>query len=497
MELNISFANEAQRSVYYCTARNQCFSGGFNNGKTFIGCFKALTLLTTFANYRYIIARETYTNLKRTTMETFFKLCPPGLIASHNMQDGLTDFKNGSKIWWMHLDAVDEASLKGIEPDSILIDQAEETKEQTHLILDARVGRNDSAIIPQELLDTAGGNWPMNPKTGKYIAPSYMTLLCNPDNMFHYIYRKYHPDSDERDTDYAYYEGQWDPSLGSTETYLAALKHDPEWVAKYVKGGWGISESAIHLIYPDSVLKYTPELISRIKEKGNLFRVLDHGEASPTCCLWVAAIDGVYIFYREYYVASKVVSYHRKAIADLSESEYYSNNYADPQIFKKTNQKDGGFWSIAQEYTDSDIGGAPIHFLPADNNEFATRNRINELLIPSVRFAHPISKQRPAPGIYFIKHSIEYPYGCKESIRQLGSQRRKLLASIDGKNIYADDRDETITDHAYDPIRYFIAMHGTSPKKSRKAPPRNSLAYYDAVLRRKQSMGPQPNSLIM
>jgi hypothetical protein len=238
------------------------------------------------------------------------------------------------------------------------------------------------------------------------------------------------------------------------------------------------------------ILQYDPELISQILEKGNLFRVLDHGDSNPTCCLWVAAIWGIYIFYREYYVPNKVISYHRQAIADLSGEERYSGNYADPQIFKKTAQKDGGFWTVADEYGDTSISAPPLGWIPADNNEFATRNRINELLRMKDHYRHPVSHQSPAIGIYFVQRSESYPFGCHEAIKQLGAQRRKLLGTIDGKSIYSDDRDDSITDHAYDCIRYFVAMHGSQPSKIKPKVRRNSFAYYNALLRRKESILP-------
>lgn len=419
-------------------------------------------------------------------MQTFFKMIPSELIISHNEQEGLTQLVNGSMIWWMHLDHVDENSLRGIEPNSILIDQAEETEEKVYDVLDSRIGRWDGAIIPRELLDAFEGNWPIS-EQGKYIAPSYLILLTNPDTQFHYIYRKYHPNSQERLDNHFFVECEWDSSLGSKETYEQALKRDPEWVAKYVRGEWGLSSSQIHVVKQESYLDATPELINRIKEKGNLFRILDHGSSAPTCCLWVSALDGVYIFYREYYVPSKVISYHRRSIVDLSEGEAYSADYADPSIFKKASQKDGGFWSIADEYRTNDTDGPSLFWIAADNNEFATRNRINELLLPSERFRHPVTGTRPAPGVYFIKQSSDYPNGCRESIRQLGSQRKKLLGTIDGKSIYSDDRDDSVTDHAYDCIRYFVAMHGTSPVQARKKPGRMSFAFYQALMDRRSA----------
>lgn len=496
MELNFQFANEAQEKFYYATQRNQCFSGGFNNGKTWVGCFKAFNLLNMFPNYRMLIGREKYIDLKRTTMESFFKVVPSELIETHNGQDGFTVFKNSSLVNWIHLDNVDENTLRGIEPNSILIDQGEETQEKVYDVLDSRIGRWDNAVISGEMQEihykVFGTEWPRN-RFDKLVAPSYMMVLCNPDTEFHYIYRKYHPESDERIEGYFYTEGAWQRDLGSEETYDQAIKRDKEWTSKYVYGKWGSSESAIHFVRKESILDPSDELLNWIHEKGNLYRVLDHGDTAPTCCLWVAAIGGVYIFYREYYTSNKLISYHREAITDLSVGENYSGNYADPAIFKKTQQKQGGYWSVSDEYRDSDLQAPELFWTPADNNEFATRNRINELLYPHKRFRHPSSKETPAPGIYFIRATDRYPQGCRESIKQTGAQRKKFLGTVDGKSVYSDDRDEEVVDHAYDCVRYFVAMHGASPRTAQRRPPKNSFAYFNSLLRKQ--FGPQAASI--
>lgn len=490
MDLSIKFANKGQRDFYYSTARNQCFSGGFNNGKTYAGCLKALTLCVTFPNYRVAIARQTLANLKITTIPTFFKLCPPEFVESSNFQDGLTILKNGSRIYWMHLDKQDEHALRGLEVNSILVDQAEETDEKVYDVLDARIGRWDEAKIPPQLLKSHP-NWPKS-KQGKYLAPSYMMLLCNPDTQYHYIFRKYHPDSLERKSKYFFTEGEWDKTLGSEETYDNALSHDEEWINKYVRGEWGVSNAQIHRLSSSSQLEYDPGFVDRIISKGNLFRAMDHGETSPTSCLWYSAYAGVYICYREYYQGNTVISKHRQNIFDLSFGESYSGNYADPQIFKKTTQKQGGFWTVADEYLTKDIDAPPLAWIPADNNEFSTRNRINELLIPKSSFKHPITGESPAPGLYFIKKSIDYPHGCFHAITQLQSQRRKLLGYFDGKAIYDDAREESVTDHAYDPTRYFVAMHGSGRSEPSRKPKPNSIAFFRKIVEMKSKRANQP-----
>lgn len=487
MNLDITFQNNGQRELYFARNRNQCFSGGFNNGKSYIACLKALSLLLTFPKYRIVFAREVYADLKKTTMATFFKICPDELIESHNFQEGRTVFKNGSEVLWMHLDSVNEQSLRGLEINSVIIDQAEEIQEQIYDIMDARIGRWDEAIIPQYLLDSVP-NWPRNERTGKYIAPSYMILLCNPDTQFHFIYRKYHPESLDREANYFFVEGEWDQNLGSKETFDVAMKHSEEWIEKYIKGKWGISSAQIHRVREDSILEYSEELYDRILRKGNLFRVLDHGEASPTCCLWVAALNGVYIVYREYYSPGKVISYHRQSISDLSGKEEFTASWADPQIFKKTGQKDGGFWTTADEYLDRNLPAPPLAWIPADNNEFATRNRLNELLNGHKGTSHPITDADNSPRIYFIKKSKEWPGGCYHTINETQSQRRKLIGYFNGTAAYSDDREESVADHSYDCVRYFVAMHGSNKSIPQRLAKPNTFQFFQRIKLKPKSL---------
>ena len=197
-------------------------------------------------------------------------------------------------------------------------------------------------------------------------------------------------------------------------------------------------------------------------------------------------LEGVYICYREYYLPNTVISQHRKNITELSAGEIYQGNFADPQIFKKTAQKDGGFWTVADEYGDGKDNR--LYWSAADNNEFATRNRLNELLRNSAERKHPVTGTQGAPGIYFIKRNEFYPQGCYFAIQELQSQRRKQLAYIDGKAIFCDDREESVADHAYDCIRYFVSQHGKDQISSSKPPPRFSFKYYKHLAERQRQL---------
>lgn len=494
-DFNISFRNKFQEDLFWCRIRNQCGSGGFNNGKTYELCQKAIFLALSFPHYRSVMARQTFKNLKATTMQTFFKIIRDigydDIIASHNDQVGITIFKNGSLFYWMHLDSFDEASLRGLEINSVFVDQAEEMQEGIYLVLDSRIGRWDKAVVPTNLLEDHmkmyGTEWPRN-EYGIHRIPNYMCLGCNPDSQFHFIYQRYHPDSLQKLDNHIMFQAATDVSLGDPETMKQMQGRDPEWVRKYFKGEWGISEAQVHYLNSESILDPSDlkvqELLVEVKKKGNLYRILDHGETSPTACTWFAAYKNWHIGYREYYMPNAVISKHRQNIFDLSVGERYSGNYADPDIFKKHSQKDGGFWSVGEEYLTKSISGPPLAWSPADNNEFATRNRLNELLALDAHIQHPITGEYGSPRIYFIKRTRDYPSGIYNGITELQSQRRTLLTTLNGKSIYSDDREKAIADHAYDTIRYYVAMHGTSRMAEPRFIPRNSFAWYNRLSKR-------------
>lgn len=501
MELNFEFKTKEQEKFFYSKARNNCFSGGFGNGKTWIGCARQFMMLASYPNYRSLIGREKFTDLRETTMRTFFKICPEDFVAAHNVEKGVTTLQNGSTVLWRHLDAFNEQSLRGLEINSAMLDQAEETREATYYVLDSRIGRWDQAIVPDYLKAGSGLglNWPKEPR-GNDKVPNFFDILCNPDTKFHWIYRKFHPDSPIRDKDYTWTHAETVAELNDSKTIDNMLKRDPEWVAKYFKGEWGTSAAQIHYLDNTSIIDLDREemydFMKKVLNEGILYRAFDHGESSPSCCLWVAHYRGVYIFYREYYAGNTLIGDHRRNIADLSGNEVYAGNYADPSIFRKNSQKSGAFWTVADEYLTTDIKAPPIYWEPADNNELATRNRINELLCKSDEFVHPLSGIRSAPGIYFIRKRSEHNYGCYNAIEQLMAARREVLGSENGRVIYSDNRDEGVTDHAYDPIRYFVAMHSRGLKASQLTVPRMSLKKYEGFEKMRNLVKPMSKSVI-
>jgi len=489
IKLEVEPASSAQIYFLNSTKRNILFNSGWGAGKTFIACFKLILLLAKFPKSRAVIGRQKYVDLNKTTKETFFQVCPPQLYSEKYggaRADGRGYLRliNGSEVFFMHFDNLDLRSIKSLEINFLLLDQAEEIAESVYLALDARLGRKSDAIVPEDLIkeyEAAGRTWPINELTKRPLVPVYSFLLINPpdEGELHYLIQRFHPKSEEwqekwKDTNDYIWSSSRDNKALPKENLENMLTRDPKWVARYVDGEIGQGEGAIHYIYDDSIVEVSPIWLKNLIKKASLCRVLDYGSSEPTCCLWFASFKGFHYCYREYYVADTIISQHREAINDLSYEEYYTFNLADPAIFSKTKEKYGGFWTVADEFMDASLDSPSLVWMPADNNEFATRNRINELLKWDEHGINPITGKKGTPHLFFIRRNKDNPQGCYHVLRETKSQKKKLLDTVNGRPIYCDDRDDGVSDHSYDCLRYYCASHLQGRKDLIKRPKGNS-----------------------
>lgn len=483
----VQFASSVQQEAFNYGPYPQCMSGGWGSGKTWAGCMKGLLLSTQYPKNRGVIARHVGKELRETTMATFFKICPPHLYnpkhgGRRNDQNGYVKLADSqSEILFIHLDDPQtEGIIRGLEINWFLIDQAEENPEHMEEIFDmlcGRLGRWDVAEVPDALKArfeaNSGEPWPyVHPESGKAVPPPYPMLACNPDVETHWIYRRFHPDSPIHHERYVplgykmfHMPSEDNKFLGETSMRMM-LANDEAFVRRNVKGLWGQPEGAIHLVPSTSVLEGSPELLEYFRQHCKLFRVLDYGDSAPTCCLWFAVDrNGNCFCYREYYLPNAMISTHRGNIAGLSEHERYDLNLADPSIFHQMPQKQGGRWSVADEYADVTMQSreTALFWTAADNNELGTRNRINEYLRVDPERIHPITKQPGSARLFFVARSETYQGGIVHALQQTRSQRRLKIGTDLGKPIFSDERDEAITDHAYDCVRYFIASRPPAP----------------------------------
>jgi hypothetical protein len=494
------WASPVQREAFNYGPMPLCLSGGFGAGKTWAACLKGVYLSTQYAKNRGVVIRRVGKELRATTMATWYKVCGRELYdrGARSDQEGRLMLNNGSEVLFIHLeDPAIQAILRGLEINWFLIDQAEEapeTMEENFDILMGRLSRWDQAEVPAMLLEAcrrSGREWTWcNPETGKPMPPPYPMVTCNPDIELHWLYRRFHPESQERllpklpeldvktgqptgrllsyaNLGYKMFEM---PSLDnrflSLDNKSKLLAHDEAYLRRYVFAKWGVPEGAIHVINNASLIPGSPEFIDFLRQTCTLYRTLDHGDTAPTCCLWWAVDrNGNVICFREYYMPNALVSTHRQNIAELSVNERYEDNLSDPSIFTKLPQKKGGRWSTADEYMD--VTEYPretaIFWRPGDNNELGTRNRINEYLRVDPERINPFTKSHGSPRLFFVQASESWPQGCHNVLRETRSQRRVKIGTDLGRPIFSDERDPDVVDHAYDALRYFLASRAPAP----------------------------------
>ncbi len=517
---SIQWASPQQEEAFRWGPTPLCLSGGFGSAKTWALCLKALYISDLYPQNRGVIARKVGKELDATTRKTFFKICPPAAYDPRfggrraDSENILRLARSGSEILWIHLDDDDiEGLIRGLEINWFLIDQAEEIEEELFDMLSSRLGRWDQAIVPDNVLERNGGvdKWEWKSPMGKPIPPVYSMIAVNPGGYDHWIYRRFHEDSQDWKDKYSELGYKMITMRSTDNRFLPKqnldemLRKDESFQRRFVRGEWGIPEGQIHNVEDASIInaKNYPTLDTRavvrsLVQKCTLHRVMDHGDAAPTCCTWWAVDEEGNVFcYREYYKPNAMISVHRRNITELSGQERYAQNLADPSIFHKTQQKYGGKYSVSDDYEDRNTahGFRPddaLYWSAADNDELGTRNIINEYLRlqgtgqqwkqpepPALAGAqvaqfertheepriHPLTRELGYwPRLFFIEKCSEHEWGCRESVTQTRSQRRDRIGTENGRPIFNDERDEKVVDHAYDTVRYFLASRAARPR---------------------------------
>lgn len=112
------------------------FSGGRGCGKSLALCVKMYLIAKGFPGIRILLGRRHLADIERTTLQDFFKLVPPTEY-EYRVKDGLINFKNGSQIVLIGLDAMQssasesdlkkaEQKTKSLNLGAYFLDQLEE-----------------------------------------------------------------------------------------------------------------------------------------------------------------------------------------------------------------------------------------------------------------------------------------------------------------------------------------------------------------------------------
>jgi hypothetical protein len=455
IEIKFTPANPIQGQFILCTKRESMFDGGVGNGKTTGGLMKLLILAIEFPGSRWVIARQTYKDLMNTTRVTFGKICPPQWI-KREVKENMT-LTNGSEILWLHLDELDEGTLRGLEINGAFISQSEEISPDMWEMLDSRIGR---WRMPE---------WPTP-------CPRYIWGDCNP-NGHDWIYFRFHPDvvGDNHPRRGYFFGNSFINEKLMNEInpgYMDDLRAHPEsWKRRWVYGSREIFEGQIHPEFKKEIHVYDssnfdPYDRCNVKSCWGWF---DYGLSAPTCLLISASTsDNFHFITCEYYRASTAqktitIREHAQELQRLQRVNRMPVRgiYADPSIFKEdTRDRRTATTSIAKEYRE-----CGVYMARADNNEAASIDSLRELMHIDPTLRNPITGRLGSPRLFISSK-------CVNLIEQVQLQRHAETRNpLTGEKEFLEERAQGIPDHAYDPLRYFANSSVWQPPRLREQPP--------------------------
>jgi len=214
IEVTIPYQPKEKQSKFHLSdAKFRLYIGAWRAGKSYAGCMEAIKQSMLFKGNIGLIGRKDFTDLRDTTIKTFFDICPPEIIRSYNKTEHHLVFKNGSEIYFRELK--DRAGLGSLELGWFYIDEAEEVGEDVFIYLKGRLS---------------------SPKTKRQCG----WLTSNPPNEDHWLYRQFEL-KETKDSELIH-ASTYENKDNLPEGYIEGLEAmPPSWRKKYLEGHWGFT----------------------------------------------------------------------------------------------------------------------------------------------------------------------------------------------------------------------------------------------------------------
>ena len=277
-------------------AKYRLFGGGVGGGKSVALTYEAIKQNTKYAGNRGLIARKRFEDLRKTTMITFFKFCPPELIYKYDQSKSHLTFVNGSTIQFNHLEDIE--NIKSMDLGWFAIDEVTDIYYSDFQMLKSRLRYS---------ISKPRANWEKVEKQGvTYYIPRHCGFMAtNPEPGW---VKKMFVDGIEPETGKKLDNPQdfsFTPSLSTdnpynTDDYLADLRNnDPDWVKKYVEGNWTSLKGRIYNTFREET--HVKEF--KVLPHWELYRGIDYGfSIDPTTCIFVAIDEnGKFYVFDEYW----------------------------------------------------------------------------------------------------------------------------------------------------------------------------------------------------
>ena len=437
-----------------CSAKLQLYGGAKRGGKSVGGCMKSILLSCLFPGNRGLIARQSGTDLRDSTLVTFFQICSPDLILDHKRGDRVILIRTKGKpseILYRGLgEEGEEEKVKGMDLGWYWVDEPSETPKRTWMMLHAQL------------------NWQL-PDGSR---PPYMGLLTsNPEPGWVKELKERIEKNEEANARFIRALPKDNPHLPpGWEDELRASFPD-EWCRKYLDGSWDVMEGQVFPELSDvhHNLDNWTDLwdVRTYKDWVSMLQLhasLDHATTGITAMAQTGIDRSENLFgLEEYYQENKLVSEHAKAMQSILAGYGTQRSLLiDPSTEAKTQVGREELYSILDEYKRQ---GEPFKSLlkPAKRSEIRIGiDLLKEKLKVNPNRIHPFTGQRGSPALFISKR--RNPNGWREMV-----ELRKIIKAN-------GDIEFVGSDHWVDNVRY-IAMSRPKLTEEKKAEPTPEYVY--------------------
>ncbi len=226
-------------------------------GKSYVSMAILILLCRFYPGSVWVVIRESLPTLKKTSLKTFWKVCPKNFVQSYNQQDQVVTLTNGSQILFMAEDYANDKDFdrfKGLEVNGFILEQIEELNEGLLDVCFIRAGRHK--IQPSEKYPKAKQPKPL------VIANVNPTLLWPKAK----VYDAYNSNTLPKGWYYLPAKITDNPALADDKEYMERLENlDALTKKRLIDGDWTAFAVKSPFLYSFSISKheierYTPNL---------------------------------------------------------------------------------------------------------------------------------------------------------------------------------------------------------------------------------------------
>ena len=259
-----------QLIAHKCRAKYMLFGGALGGGKSYFLCAEAIKNAMKFKGNRLVLVRKELSVLRRTTLITFFSICPKEIIKSFNQTSLEVTFINNSKLLFLDANIAKDPMLqkiKGLEIGWFGIDEANEVSVEVYNMLKTRL----RWVLPNKQTPRYEGRLTSNPEPC-WLIPTFIQST-NPDEVY---IQSLTTDNYDENSEYVI-------------TLKEAFKDNPKFLRKYLYADWSALDMINQLISSEVIISSAERIenglevtsmgidVARYGDDKTVFTILKNG----------------------------------------------------------------------------------------------------------------------------------------------------------------------------------------------------------------------------